>query len=257
MMKTKVFASILLALAVLLAQAGSAAAAPQIQDGTVIVTGEVTLIGEPQTDENGVTTIEVTLKDANGVETTVLVSPEVAAALTVGQKDVSLTVNAGDVVPPEEPVEEDFHPISDLLADFFNVDASVIDSFHNGEYTFVGEDGAEQTVDQVFGFGVIAQALWMATDDETGDTDMDLAGAILQAKDSGNYEDVAAMLGWDDEDIPGNWGQFKKALKDKHENLGAAHQNKDKDGDEAGAAQENGKGKDKSKKDKEHGNPNK
>ena len=232
-MKTKVLASVLLALVVLLAQVGSAAAAPQTQDGTVTVTGEVTLIGDPQTDENGVTTVPVTIKDANGVETTVLVSPEVAGSLTVGQQDVSLTVNSGDVVPPEEP--EDFHPIADLLGGFFDVSAGDVDQLH--------QDG--------FGFGLIAQALWMTADDN-GDGDAALAKEILQAKQDKDFttffENHPEFLP-EDGSAPSNWGQFKKALKDKHENLGAAHQ--DKADDEAVDTQDDGKGKpDKEKKPK-------
>lgn len=235
MTKMKLFSSVLLVLAVLFAQVGTVAAAPQTQDGTITVTGTVTAIGEPQTDANGVTTVPVTITDANGVETTVLVSEADAAGLTVGQKDVTLTGTTSDTVPPEE----DVHPISALLADFFDVDASVIDSFHTGD----------NEAEQVFGFGVIAQALWMATDSEgeTSTTDLELAAAILEAKKSGDYSEVAELLGWEDGDeIPTNWGQFKKALKDKHENLGAAHADDD----------ENGQGKEKKpKKNKQHGNP--
>ncbi len=233
MTKMKLLSSVLLVLAVLFAQVGTVAAAPQTQEGTVTVTGTVTAIGEPQTDANGVTMVPVTITDANGVETTILVSEADAAGLTVGQENVTLTGTAGDTT------EEDVHPISALLADFFDVDASVIDGFHTGD----------NEAEQVFGFGVIAQALWMATNSEgeTSTTDIDLAAAILEAKQSGDYSEVAEMLGWEGDDAPTNWGQFKKAFKDKHENLGAAHQGDD----------ENGQGKGKEKKPKKDKNPHK
>lgn len=213
----RLLGGVLLVLAVLFAQVGSAAAAPQTQDGTVTVTGTVTAIGTPQTDANGVTMVPVTITDANGVQTTVLVTPTDAAGLTVGQENVTLTGNAGNAVPPEE----DVHPISKLLSDFFFGDESMaaeIDSWHTGD----------NEADQVFGFGVIAQALWMATTGEGADatTDAALAGEILLAKQSKNFEaffEAHPEFLQEGTTAPTNWGQFKKLLKeDKHENLGAA-----------------------------------
>lgn len=241
----KLLGSILLVLTVLFAQVGIVAAAPQTQDGTVTLTGTVLEIGQPQIDENGVTTVPVKIETAEGTQT-VLVSPDVAATLTVNTP-AELTVNSGDVVPAEEPAEPDVHPISALLGEFFDVDPSVIDGFHNGEFQ-VGEGDDAET--HVFGFGVIAQALWMATDSEgdSSTTDIDLATAILEAKQSGDYSKAAEMLGMDPEDVPTNWGQFKKVLKDKHENLGTAVSQSDN---------ENGKGNDKNNKDDKNNKSNK
>ncbi len=257
MTKMKVLASVLLALMVLFAQVGSAAAAPQTQDGTITVTGTVTAIGEPQTDANGVITVPVTVQDANGVETIVLVSEADAANLTVGQKDVTVTGTAGDAVPPEE---EDVHPISQLLADFFFPDdptmASMIDSWHNGEFTVIDEDGNEQPVDQVFGFGVIAQALWMSQtlNLNSEGADADIAALILQAKKTGDYSAFTLPGG----ESPTNWGQFKKALKgnNKH-NLGvivSGHANNDEDSLK-GNDHRNNKDNKKPKKNNGKGNP--
>ena len=51
------------------------------------------------------------------------------------------------VIPDETPAEEEpVHPIAALLASFFGEDGSVVEGFH--------DDG--------FGFGVIAQAMWMS-----------------------------------------------------------------------------------------------
>jgi hypothetical protein len=251
--KMKLLGSILLVLTVLFAQVGTVAAAPQLQDGTVTITGTVLEIGQPVTDENGVTTVPVKIETAEGVQI-VSVSPDVAATLVL-DTPATVTVNPEDVVADEEPAEADVHPISAMLAEFFHVDASMVDSFHNGEFQ-IGE--GEDAESQVFGFGVIAQALWMATNDEgeTSVTDIELATAILEAKQSGDYSKAAEMLGMDPEDVPSNWGQFKKALKDKHENLGAAHHPDDND---AANDQDPGKGKNnenkKPKKNNGHGKP--
>jgi hypothetical protein len=163
------------------------------------------------------------------VETTVLVSEADAAGLTVGQENVTLTGTTSDTVPPEE----DFHPIAEILGDFFDVDPSIVEGYH--------EDG--------FGFGVIAQAMWMSQSvTESGDASM--TGCILDAKRNGTYGEC---FDFGDEPVPTNWGQFKKALKenkDKH-NLGvivSGHADDDENGQ--------GKGKEKKpKKDKPHGNP--
>jgi hypothetical protein len=247
MTKMKLLSSVLLVLVVLFAQVGTAAAAPQTQEGTVSISGTVTEIGQPVTDENGVTTVLVTIETAEG-PVIVRVSDIVAAGLTVRGEVQDLVVNSEDVVPPEEEPAEDVHPISALLGEFFEVDASVVNSFHTGD----------NEAEQVFGFGVIAQALWMATNSEgdTATTDLAVAGAILEAKKSGDYSEVAALLGLDPDDAPTNWGQFKKTLKDKHENLGAAHH---PDDDDAANDQNNGNGKNnenkKPKKPKGNGKP--
>jgi hypothetical protein len=255
MMKTKVLASVLLALAVLLAQVGSAAAAAQPQETTPPpVTTE--------TDENGETTVLVTLPLEDGTTRTVRIS--LADAITLGLIDETtqepvaqlpegLTIDPTMVleeVVPEEPTEVDVHIISSLLAEFFfdgDQDMAVaIDSLHNGEFTYTDAEGTEQTMDQVFGFGVIAQALWMSQDLNEEGADVDLAGEILFAKQDKDFQaffdahpEYLEPLGLSEGDeLPGSWGQFKKALKtlnenkDKH-NLGAAHQDQAEDGDDA------------------------
>jgi len=242
----KLLGSTLLVLAVLFAQVGTVAAAPQIQDGTTVtVSGNVLEIGQPVTDENGVITVLVKIETAEGTQT-VRVSPDVAATLAVGTP-AELVVNSEDVIPDEEPAEPDVHPISALLADFFFPDdpsmASMIDSFHNGDFQF-GEGDESET--QVFGFGVIAQALWMSQSLNDGIADSELASMILEAKATGNYEDFE----FSDGSEPTNWGQFKQAFKDKENknkhNLGvivSGHA----DDDDNGQDQENGKSNKKNK----------
>ncbi len=225
MTKTKVLAGFLLVLAVLFAQVGSAAAAPQTQDGTTTVSGTVIEIGTPQT-QNGTTTVLVTLEAADGTKTTVRVSEEVAAGLTLNET-ATLTVNASSVVPPEQ---EDVHPVAKLLGGFFDVSASAVNEYH--------QDG--------FGFGVIAQALWLSKDlSKDGNADPALAGEILDAKKNKSFDEFFTAhpeLLPDGATAPTNWGQFKKALReDKRENLGAAvsHPNESENSSDQ---QKNGKG---------------
>ncbi|HSB00266.1 MAG TPA: hypothetical protein VLE49_06430 [Anaerolineales bacterium] len=235
MNKTKVLASLLVVLAVLFMQVGNVAAAPQTQDTTPI-TGTIQSI-TTETDANGTTTVVVTLQDAQGATQTVRLSVDTAVALglvtldpttqqpVVDQTKVGQSVNIDPTtVVPEGPAEE-VHPIAAILADFFGEDPSVINGYH--------EDG--------FGFGVIAQALWMS---QSIAGNASAAGDILQAKRSGDYSAFTLPDG----STPTNWGQFKKALrqgKDKH-NLGvivSGHGNNENSQDQ----QDNGNGKDKDK----------
>jgi hypothetical protein len=210
MFNTKVLASILFVFAVMFAQVGNVAAATQTQDTTPI-TGTVQSIAT-ETDANGVTTVVVTLLDDQGTTQTVRLSVETAVTLglvtldpvtnepVVDQTQIEQTVEIDPttVIPDEEPTEEDIHPIAALLASFFDEDPSVINSYH--------EDG--------FGFGVIAQAMWMS---ESINGDATAAGLILEAKRSGDF----SAFELPDGSSPTNWGQFKKAIlqKDK-KNLG-------------------------------------
>jgi len=129
-------------------------------------------------------------------------------------------------VIPDQPVvveEETVHPIAALLASFFGVDGSVVNDYH--------EDG--------FGFGVIAQSLWMS---KNLGGDASLAGQILEAKKSGDYSAFTLPDG----SIPTNWGQFKKAASEKKNNLGSIVSGKaENDTTDLSAPQEHGNGKNK------------
>jgi hypothetical protein len=207
MFNTKYLASFLLVLAVLCAQVGNVAAAPQLQETTPI-TGTIQSI-TTETDSNGVTTVLVTVVDDLGATQTVRLSVETAVTLglvTVDATTQEVIVNETQVgqtveidpttVIPEE--EEAVHPIAAILAAFFGEDPSVVNAYH--------EDG--------FGFGVIAQALWIA---QGLGGDASTAGLILEAKQTGDYSAFTLPDG----STPTNWGQFKKAAlgKDK-KNLG-------------------------------------
>jgi hypothetical protein len=236
MSSTKLLASVLLVLAVMFAQVGNVAAAPQTQDGTTTpITGTIqTITVDPVTNivlvtvllEDQVTTQTVSLDPLDPAYSEFF-NPDTQAFIPQVGESVAWQVNSADVVPDEEPVEPDVHPISWLLAKFFfdgdPAMASLIDSFHNGDFQIIGDDGTEQTLDQVFGFGVIAQALWMSKDSE-GNTDVQLAGDILLAKKDKDYQaffdthpEYLEQVG---DNMPNNWGQFKKALSEKKNNLG-------------------------------------
>src|SRR5919108_1651651 len=79
MLNAKRLAGILLVLAVLFAQVGNVAAAPQAQETTPI-TGTIQSI-VTEADANGVTTVLVTLVDDQGATQTVRLSVETASAL--------------------------------------------------------------------------------------------------------------------------------------------------------------------------------
>lgn len=226
MSKTKLLGSVLLVLAVLCMQVGSVAAAPQAQDTTPI-TGTVQSI-TVGTNASGTTIVTVTLLDGQGATQTVNLGVDTAVALglitldpitqqpVVDQTKVGQSVQIDPTtVLPEEPAEA-VHPIAAILADFFHTDPSIINGYH--------EDG--------FGFGVIAQALWMS---QSLAGDASAAGLILEAKQSGDYSAFTLPDG----STPTNWGQFKKALRENKHNLGiivSGH------ADQEGSPEEHGNG---------------
>jgi hypothetical protein len=245
MLNTKLFATILLALAVMFAQVGNVAAATQKQDTTPI-TGTIQSIAT-ETDASGVTTVIVTLLDDQGAIQTVRVSLDTAVTLglvtldpatnepVVDETQIGQTVEIDPttVIPDEGMTEEAVHPIAALLANFFNEDPSVVNGYH--------EDG--------FGFGVIAQAMWMS---ESLNGDATAADLILEAKRSGDY----SAFELPDGSSPTNWGQFKKAIMQKDKkNLGIIVSGHADDSSEDSATQEDhGNGKNKEKKQKKHNN---
>ena len=243
MSHTKLFSSLLLVLAVLFAQVGVVAAAPQTQDATPI-TGTVQSI-TTETDTNGVTTVVVTLVDDQGATQTVRLSVDTAVSLglitldsttqqpVVDQTKVGQTVDVDPTtVIPDETPEESVNPISWLLGEFFHEDPSVIQGYH--------DDG--------FGFGVIAQSLWIS---KNVSGDASLADQILQAKQNGDYSSITLADGtpltMPDGSVPTNWGQFKKALLNHKNNLGvivSGHADQDNTNDSV-VTQQHGNGKDK------------
>ena len=213
MLKTKIITTLLLVFAVAFTQIGTAAAAPLNQDTTPI-TGEVLSI-TVETDADGLTTVVVEVLDELGETQNLRLSVENALALDL----ITLDPETGEPVVDEAKVgevvainptavlaeeEESNHIISILLGMFFDEDASVIDAYH--------EDG--------YGFGVIAQAFWMS---QNFSGDATLAGDILVAKKNKDFEaffEAHPEYLAEGEEIPTNWGQFKKAFSNKKNNLG-------------------------------------
>jgi len=205
MNKIKLILTMALTFVVMLAQVGNVAAAPLAQTPTTI-TGTIQSITTETT--NGVTTVVVTVLDAQNVTQTVRLS--VDNAVTLGLVTLDPTTNAPVVNQAQigQPVSIDstlvipdttvaVNPISSILATFFGGDASAIDEMHN----------------EGFGFGLIAQALWMSKN-LNGEVSFD---AILQAKKAGSGTFTLA----DGTVITySNWGQLRKALLDKKNNLG-------------------------------------
>jgi hypothetical protein len=206
MFKTKLLTGVLLIMAVLFVQVGTAFASPTAQDTTPIAGTIQSIVVE--TDDMGETTVLVTVLDELGDTQTVRLSLDTAVALGL----VTVDSVTGDVSVDETKIgqtveidpatviadeDQDVHPIAAILGSFFGVEPGVVDAYH--------EDG--------FGFGVIAQAMWMAQG-LTGD--ITTAGLILEAKETGDYS--AFVL--PDGSTPSNWGQFKKAVLEKKNNLG-------------------------------------
>ena len=250
MFKTKLLTGVLLIMAVLFAQVGGALASPAAQETTPI-TGTVQSI-VVEMDEMGETTVLVMVQDDMGGTQTFRISLDTAVTLRL----VTVNPDTGEVLADEtkvgQPVEIDpttviveeeegpVHPIAAILGSFFGVEPGIVAAYH--------EDG--------FGFGVIAQAMWMAQG-LTGD--MTTAGLILEAKETGDYS--AFVLA--DGSTPANWGQFKKAVLEKKNNLGqivsgqadpltteeaALNQNGNGNGNGYGRDNNPGKGKGKNKK---------
>src|SRR5690349_4564903 len=249
MTTTKLLSSLFLVLAVLFAQVGVVAAAPLTQDATPITGIVQSIITE--TDTNGVTTVLVTILDNGAATQTVRLSVDTAVTLglvtldqTTQQPVVNETqvgqaveIDPTTVIPDQTPTEGTVHPIAWLLAKFFGEDPSVVEGYH--------EDG--------FGFGVIAQSLWMS---QNVGGDASLAGQILEAKQSGDYSNIlladGTTLTLPDGTVPSNWGQLKKALLDKKNNLGVvvSGQGNPENSTDPLLTQQHGNGKDKENKGK-------
>src|SRR6185436_11440257 len=115
---TKLLSSTLLVIAVLFAQVGVVAAAPQTQD-TTPVTGTIQSI-TTETDTNGSTTVLVSLLDDQGATQTIRLSVDTAVTLglvtldettqepVVDETQVGQTVEIDPttVIPNEEPTQE-------------------------------------------------------------------------------------------------------------------------------------------------------
>jgi hypothetical protein len=232
----KIFVSILMTLTLLTLATGTVFAQ------TESVTGTVETI-EFGTDADGETIVILTLTDQAepvqvSVETAELlglvtvdpVSGDASATDTAVGSEV--TVEPEDIIPGDgEGEEESEHPVGSALSEFFS------------EMLGVDYDTIMEQHDDGFGFGVIAQALWLTNQIE-GDSETFVA--LLEAKESGDYSNITLADG----STPDNWGDVVKSLK-KGEKLGSVMSDKGSDSDTEDG-EEKGKGKDKGK-DKDKG----
>ncbi|MEP0804934.1 MAG: hypothetical protein HRF47_05565 [Chloroflexota bacterium] len=249
MKKIRWITALALGIALLAAQAGPVLAAPAQQEG--FIAGTVTA-AVCETDSVGATNVLLTVQLADGTSQTVRVSQETAVTLGIlapdtpcseealaGAIGMEVSIDPSLVIPNEQEEEQSWrHPVAYALSLFFQdvTDYDTIMAAH--------EDGT--------GFGVITQALWMTSQME-GSSDVFLA--ILEAKETGDY----SAFTLEDGTVPQNWGQFKKALKEKHANLGTVMSsvNQQGAGDEVSpAGGNNGQGSDKSNNGKGNGKNN-
>jgi hypothetical protein len=211
MLRTKIFTGILLTLTVAVIQISPALAAPLREDPTPTptptlaapVTGTIQSI-TLQTDSANVTTVAVLLTDGStvnisldtafnlGLVTTNDPTTAVANDSMIGQ---TVEIPSTDVITP--PAEEEAeNPVGGAIAAFFGIDYQTLEGYH--------EDGV--------GYGVIAQSCWLSF---ALGGDASQCGAIIEAKQSGDYSAFTLPDGT----TASNWGQFKKAILDKHDPL--------------------------------------
>lgn len=199
-------------LALLLALATGTAFAQE----TTSITGTVQLVEFGTNPDIGETFVIVTIENADGTTQTLNMTLEVAesyglidtssAAPVVNETSygTEVTIEPTDILP-ETPVDEEEdngqHPVggalSGFFSDFLGVDYDTVMTAHS--------DG--------FGFGVIAQALWM-TNQIGGDAGT--FNALLEAKKTGDFSNITLADG----STPDTWGDVVKGLK-KGENLGS------------------------------------
>jgi len=220
MTRIKIFVGLVLVVAVMMAVTGTALAAPTLGTVTATATPGITpvvtanplapIVGSLQTitlssDANNVTTVAVTLLDANNVTQTVTLSLDQAVTLGLVSLDANLvpsvvetqlgrTITLQPTAPTTLPVptpEVIQNPVGAAIAAFFDLDGSVVEELHqNG-----------------MGYGLIAQACWNSYV-LTGDASR--CSEIAEAKKSGDFSAI---------ELPGggtasNWGQLKNALSE-------------------------------------------
>lgn len=226
-----------------------AAALLTLSTGTVFaqestpITGTVDNVSLLTDETTGETIVVLTLTDETGTTQTLNLSLETAQALglvtvdaatgevTVNEETTQVTVDPAQVLPGEDAGEEEEeaeHPVGSKLGEYF------------GELLGVDYAVIMEQKEAGFGFGVIAQALWLTNQIE-GDTET--FTALLEAKKTGDYSNIVLADG----STPENWGDVVTSLK-KGENLGAVMSGKADSGEteETEAANERGNGKGKS-----------
>lgn len=223
MTRSKLWISLILASILVISQVAEVIAAPPLEDAYPII-GAVQRI-TLETDLNtGMVTVLVEVMDENSGSQTFRIGQETAIelGLVVLDEDGNLFINEDAlgleievdsvaVIPNETEAQ---HPVGSALAAFFS-DSDVAGLDYD---TIMG---AHETG---YGFGLIAQALWL-TQKLGGDAeDFEL---ILQAKKDGDYSNFV----FEDGTSPTNWAQFRRAVmgEDRKGNLGIIMSTQNKD----------------------------
>jgi hypothetical protein len=233
MSRLKLILGIVLTIILLVGQVGGVLAAPLAQDAPPIhgtVQG-ITLESDPAT---GVMTVIVDVMDSNQSVQQVRLTQKTAIALglVLLDGDGNLIINKKALVKtieidpstaiPEQ--KERQHPVANALATFFSdiegIDYDTIMAAH--------ENGV--------GFGVIAQALWLAS--ELGGNSQ-LFQDLLYAKEHNDYSAFGEFT--EDGTTPKSWGQLRKALL-INKSLGLVMSNHDNNGTQGNSNNSNGNG---------------
>jgi len=216
MKKAKIFIGILFASLLVLSQVSAAFARPTLKDVNLI-SGTIVAVTLETHPGSGIHTVLVTIRDQSGAEQIFRVGEETAFSdlhllaydddgnpFFVDPLPGTVEIDPAMIIPDEE---EFHHPVATALATFFgDVDGldynTIMDAHTSG-----------------FGFGVIAQALWMIQKlDGTADDFL----LLLQAKKDGDF----SAFPLEDGTISTTWGQLRKAIS---ENLGTVMSQNGKD----------------------------
>lgn len=230
MHKVKFIVSLILASFVLFLQVGGVFAAPVLPDSTPVI-GIVQRIALETDSTTGITIAIVDLVDGNQIVQRVRISQEKAIHLGLlvlngdgkpGINNLALgkevAIELTDVIPAQE---ENQHPVGSALATFFS-------NINGMDYETI-----MAVYKQGVGFGVIAQTLWLT---EKLDGDSATFQTIVRAKQTGDYS--AFVL--EDGTTPKNWGQLKRLVLDKKNELKIVKP--DQDNDNNGDENNNGNG---------------
>ncbi len=182
------------------------------QEPTGDIAGTIESIDFQPDAATGETIVVVTLTDGTLVHLSVETAETLGLVITdptTGEPTAVEGVLGSDVTIPsnvvlpsdEEQEEEGEHPVGSALSEFF------------GSLLGVEYDSIMEYHENGFGFGVIAQALWLTNqlDGHTGTFE-----ALLEAKKSGDFSSITLADG----STPDNWGDVVKSLK-KGDNLGS------------------------------------
>lgn len=220
MNKKKFLISLVLVISILITQVGTVFAGPTSQAFPPIAgtLQSITLETDPNTVITTVVVDVVSESQAGQTTQTVRINQKTAEQLGLviidgdGKPMINdfalgqlIEIDPTTIIPEHEETQ---HPAGSALATFFSnvegLDYETIMTAH----------------DEGFGFGVIAQALWLTT---KLDGNSDIFRTILDAKKTGNYSDFIL----EDGTTPKSWEQFRKAILEKKNGLGVVKSNRD------------------------------